>query len=144
VKSKIGLSLDLSGSISKKELISFLQEIKNLFSQYPHMEILLYGCDSIIQGKTWINGKNGFKQKTIEQILIGGGGTSHIPIFKDIYIEKEPIKALFCFTDGYSDINSIPEQYKGINKFKTFWILPKTSAELKFNFGKNVIIENEK
>ncbi len=138
-KGKIGMALDTSGSIGDEEMEEFLGELKLILQSFPHLEILLYGCDSIIQGKTTLKGFKQFKRQKIKDVLRGGGGTSHKPIFDDLEKNKEQVKVMFFFTDGYSDINDI----KNRGKFRTFWVLPESSKNMEFNFGKNIIIYDE-
>lgn len=137
----IGMALDTSGSIGRTEQEEFIGEIKSVMTQFTGVEVLLYGCDSAIHGKMKLKGKKQFKVKSIEECLIGGGGTSHNPIFKDIKENHEKIKMLFCFTDGYSDINNIPKNMRG--KFSTYWVLPENCKDVELDWGKKVIIFDE-
>lgn len=142
-KAIIGMALDTSGSISEKEILTFLGEIKNLVSRFPNIEIIMYGCDSKIHGKADIKGKRQFKMKYLKDLLNGGGGTSHFPIFEDIEKSKLRMKLLFCFTDGFSDINHIPEHHRKLVN-RTYWVLPKSSEEVTLDWGQKIIIAEEK
>jgi len=139
-KSTIAMALDTSGSIGEDETIEFISEIKSVLKMFKGMTIHLFGCDAELHGKLKIKGNKQFKVKDIEKALIGGGGTSHMPIFKEMNKNMYNTKLLFCFTDGYSDINEIPKNMRG--SWRTYWILPESSKDLKFDFGTNIIIYN--
>jgi predicted metal-dependent peptidase len=138
-KAKVALSLDTSGSITQDDEIEFLGEVKGMLDLYPQLEVLIYGCDAEIHGKAKLQGKSQFKERELKQILIGGGGTSHFPIFEDLAKNKErDLKLLFCFTDGYSDINEIPNELRG--NWKTFWVLAEKNKDVHLDWGTKIII----
>jgi predicted metal-dependent peptidase len=141
-KAKVALALDTSGSISQEDIIEFVGELKSMLRMMPFLEIILYGCDSIIHGKTRIKGLKNFRND-VNKVLTGGGGTSFIPVFEDLAKHKDKdIKALFYFTDGYGDQNQI-EQAVGKFNWETFWVLQKGNREIEFPFGQKIIMWND-
>jgi len=71
LKGRIALALDTSGSISDVEMKDFLGEMKHILQLFPNLEILTYGCDSVLQGKSNIKGLRQFKQKDLSKVLKG-------------------------------------------------------------------------
>jgi predicted metal-dependent peptidase len=142
-KAKVALALDTSGSISNEDITEFLVELRSMLRMMPGLEIVLYGCDSDIHGMARIKGLKNFR-KSVGNVLTGGGGTSFIPVFKDLAENKDrDIKALFYFTDGYGDQNQIQDAVPNF-KWETFWVLQKENRRMDFPFGKKVIIWDEK
>lgn len=138
-KAKIALALDTSCSISQEDIIEFIGELKSMLRMMPFLEVVLYGCDSMIHGKARIKGLKNFRND-VNKVLTGGGGTSFIPVFEDLSKNKDKdIKALFYFTDGYGDQDQI-EQAVGKFNWQTFWVLQKSNREINFPFGEKIII----
>lgn len=142
-KAKIALALDTSGSITQNDIVEFLGELKSMLRTMPFLEIVLYGCDAAIQGKTRITGIKNFRN-SVNKVLTGGGGTSFIPVFEDLQKTRDKdIKCLFYFTDGYGDQNEI-EKTSGIGRWETYWVLQKENKDKKFPFGKKITMWKEK
>jgi len=142
-KAKIALALDTSGSIGNDDIVEFLGELKSMLRMMPFLEIVLYGCDSKIHGKARIKGQKNFRN-SVNKVLTGGGGTSFIPVFKDLAKSKDKdIKCLFYFTDGYGDQDQI-EKSCGKGKWETYWVLQKENKGQEFPFGRKVIMYKDK
>ena len=138
-KAKVALALDTSGSISQADIIEFLGELKSMLRMMPYLEIVLYGCDAVLQGKARIKGFKNFRD-SVNKVLTGGGGTSYIPVFEDLIQSKDrDIKCLFYFTDGYGDQDQI-EQTVGKGKWQTFWVVQKDNKDRQFPFGRKILM----
>jgi len=142
-KAKVALALDTSGSISNDDIVEFLVELRSMLRVMPFLEVKLYGCDAEIHGKATIKGIKNFR-KDVSKVLTGGGGTSFIPVFKDLAEGKDKdIKCLFYFTDGYGDQDHI-EQVVGKCKWDTFWVVGKDNKDRQFPFGRKIVIWDKK
>lgn len=115
-KEKVDLivSIDTSGSISKKDLKKFSSELLGIANSFENLDL------TIIYNDTEVYGPYNLRNPTSEDIIRlrpkGGGGTNHIPVFKWAEENKESNKLLVCFTDGYT---SFPEN----PSIETVWIL---------------------
>jgi predicted metal-dependent peptidase len=142
-RAKIALALDTSGSISQDNIMEFLGELRSMLRIMPFLEIVLYGCDAAIQGKARIKGLKNFRND-VNKVLTGGGGTSFIPVFKDLQKTKDKnIKCLFYFTDGQGDQDNI-ENSIGKGNWDTFWVVSKENKDVNFPFGKKIVMWEEK
>ena len=142
-KAKIAMAVDTSGSISNEELVEFIGELKHMLKLMPFLEVILYGCDADVHGKAKIKGMRNFREG-LTKTLKGGGGTSFIPVFKDLMKGKDKdIKVLFYFTDGYGDQDEI-EKKCGKGTWLTFWVVPVSSKKIDFPFGKKIVMYKDK
>ena len=139
-KAKIAMAVDTSGSVSTNELIKFIAELKYMLRLIPGLEVILFGIDAEIQGKARIKGMKNFKE-TLIKTLRGGGGTSFIPVFKNLMESRDrDIKALFYFTDGEGDQEQIDSTLRGHGNWETFWVVPLENKEAKFPFGQKIVM----
>lgn len=139
-RAKVALALDTSGSISNDDIVEFLQELRYMLRSMPFLEVVIYGCDAAIHGKARIKGLKNFRN-SINQVLTGGGGTSFLPVFKDLIKSKDKdIKCLFYFTDGYGDQEQIEKAMGGQIPWETYWVVQQENKEMSFPFGKKIIM----
>ncbi len=92
---KIAIAIDTSGSIDKKLLGRFFNELQNILKSFPNYEIDLIEADMKIHShKVYLPGD------FIEYKVTGGGGTDFRPVFE--YVEKNlyDISLILYFTDG--------------------------------------------
>jgi len=112
------VAIDTSASISRKELSIFLTELESIRSLYIDVAVTLYYCD------TEVDGPHKMKSRiSLENLPVGGGGTSFQPVFDEIDkldINEKPDCILY-FTDGYADF---PDRYI---KIPTLWVLTNDS-----------------
>jgi len=106
----VTVAIDTSGSISEKELKSFLSEVISLAKSFSQIKMKFVTHDAEIQDVYEFT--NGNIKKIMNIKIHGGGGTSHKPVFE--LAEKEKTKLLICFTDAYSDIEEIQSNIKTI------------------------------
>lgn len=101
LKSRAGdihVALDISGSISAKELAEFLGELNALKGTLP-VRITLHACDSVLaEGGPWIY--EPWETLDLPHHFAGGGGTSFVPVFE--WLERAGARpdALIYFTDA--------------------------------------------
>lgn len=120
---EIAICVDLSGSIEEKEYADFMSEVIGIARVYQsRVTFKFYSHDT----EGYYNGlvKNG----NIEQIkkikMKGGGGTSHLSVME--LMNKDKLKLVIFFTDGYSDLDSINfEKYN----YKKLFVISKNGTD---------------
>jgi predicted metal-dependent peptidase len=90
------VAVDTSGSISQRDLASFLAELREIVRLYPNLEAQLYYCDAELYGPFPLD-SDGLKRAQ------GGGGTSFIPFFERMAreVHSDIPSALVYLTDGH-------------------------------------------
>lgn len=111
------VAIDTSGSISQDELTEFMSEVLSITNSFSNVELTLIECDADIHGV------HSFKHATADDAanqieLKGGGGTSHIPVFKWINENKPTARFIICFTDGYTSFPSANQV-----DIQTLWVV---------------------
>ncbi len=92
------VALDISGSISDKEMSEFLSEINAIKGQM-RAQVTLNACDSqVVEGGPWIY--EAWEEFTLPEKMKGGGGTSFNPIFDWIDTLDQNPDLLVYFTDA--------------------------------------------
>ncbi len=124
----VAIAIDTSGSISEYELKTFLSEIVSIARSHNNIKMKLVTHDYVIHDRIEVS--NGSIRKIMDLVPKGGGGTSHRDVFK--WAEKERVKILICFTDGYSDQDEIK------TRINTVWVM---TTEMKAKFGKVIKFE---
>jgi len=110
-RGSIIIAIDTSGSISDHELAVFLHDVKEICDvhQAP-FEVI--ACDAAVHQVARIASKA--KIEDFVKELKGGGGTSHVPVFKYIEKERKRPDLLIAFTDLYTEFPSEAPPYKVI------------------------------
>ncbi|MFV2061070.1 MAG: VWA-like domain-containing protein [Gammaproteobacteria bacterium] len=94
----LSVALDISGSISDKEMSEFLSEINAIKGQM-RAQVTLNACDSeLVEGGPWIY--EAWEDFTLPEKMKGGGGTSFNPIFKWVDTLDMAPDLLVYFTDA--------------------------------------------
>ena len=121
------VSIDTSGSIGQNELTEFLDEIINVAKSFNNVKMTLIVCDAEIQDVYTIENGN---IETIRNLKIrGGGGTSHIPIYRYIKENLPMTKFVINFTDGYTNF---PDE----EEVRTIWVITENGVrESSLPFG---------
>lgn len=126
---EIIVAIDISGSMSNKEIEQIMIEIFSMVKNYPS-EITILECDSEVRRAYKV--KN---QKQIKKKLDTKGGTKYTPVFE--YINRKNLRnsMLIYFTDGVGekDLGILP-----IHK-RTIWVLTGKGEELSLNNPYGVI-----
>lgn len=111
---EIAIGLDTSGSISDAELKQFLAEVQAILNLNSNMVIHLYQCDADIHSyKEYRSGD------TLDYKITGRGGTSFVPVFKDIDDKGITPVCLVYLTDGEGEYPKKPPEYP------VLWVLVK-------------------
>ena len=109
---EIVFAIDTSGSISSKEVETFINEVRNCLDivaegkPYPSFKVIY--CDAVVQGVDII--EDNYSDLNVK----GGGGTRFSPVFKYIQDHEDDFNpdALFYITDGMcNDFGNIIPDY---------------------------------
>lgn len=94
----IHVALDVSGSVSARDLAEFLGELNALKGTLP-LRITLFACDSALAaGSPWVF--EAWDALRLPREFAGGGGTSFVPVFDWIERHGSRPDALIYFTDA--------------------------------------------
>lgn len=100
------IGIDVSGSIGNVELRDFISEVVGMAKAYrSRIEMTLITHETGVNDIYKIENGNIAKIKQLK--IRGGGGTSHIDIFKRIKKDIKDCKVAVFLTDGYSDIDEV-------------------------------------
>ncbi len=111
----LSVALDISGSISDKEMSEFLSEINAIKGQM-RAQVTLNACDSeLVEGGPWIY--EAWEDFTLPEKMKGGGGTSFNPIFKWIDSLDTVPDLLVYFTDAEGEFP------KEIPMYPVIWLV---------------------
>ena len=116
------VALDTSGSISTKDLRRFASEVLGITSSFQGVTVHVIEADAAVHRDTMISGD--YEGQVCKIEAIGGGGTSHVPVFEYVAKKHPSTRVLICFTDGFTDF---PQD---IYDFDTVWALSKDSIRV--------------
>jgi predicted metal-dependent peptidase len=106
-KIKVVIAIDTSGSIRDKEFADFKSEIIGMAKAYQsRIDMRLLCHDTDIREDLMV--ANGNIAKIMSLKAKGGGGTSHVEVFKFIEKNIPDCRVALFFTDGCSDLGSMP------------------------------------
>ncbi|MEW5782172.1 MAG: DUF2201 family putative metallopeptidase [Pseudomonadota bacterium] len=92
------VALDISGSVTEKDLADFLAELNALKGALP-VRITLHACDSALaEGGPWVF--EPWDELRLPRQFSGGGGTAFTPVFEWIERAGQQPDALIYFTDA--------------------------------------------
>ena len=105
----IAFSIDTSGSMGPADILRGISELDAIRKLYK-VPVYLLEADAQVHKATWVG--------TNEPIpsLLGGGGTSFVPVMDHLKEHKPNIDVLLYFTDGYGDFGLDPG-------FDVLWVL---------------------
>lgn len=106
--------IDSSGSIANGELNQFIAEIKDILKTFPNTTGWFINCDAAIQQSCPLDEVDSIKT------FYGGGGTSHIPVFREIEERQLNPRVVICFTDLYTDFPKTAPNYP------VLWLVPES------------------
>jgi len=124
-KVRIAIALDTSGSITHKEISSFMTEAYAILSAFSRVEIILMCCDATVHNVKKVTSM----QEATSFEVKGGGGTDFRPVFKELQKHNTEFEALIFFTDGYGTFPEPKDWYGG---YKVLWIM---TTEVKAPMG---------
>ncbi|MDP1654118.1 MAG: VWA-like domain-containing protein [Rhodocyclaceae bacterium] len=97
----IHVAIDVSGSVTEKDLAEFLGELNALKGATP-VRITLFACDSgLAEGAPWTF--EPWDELRLPKQFAGGGGTSFAPVFDWIEHHGQQPDTLIYFTDAEGD-----------------------------------------
>lgn len=92
---RVVVTVDTSGSIGPETLSKFADEISAILGSYDCELRVLYHDYNVTAEQEWRS-----TDGPLELTPVGGGGTSHCPVFERI--EEDPPSCVICLTDGYT------------------------------------------
>jgi len=129
---RMGVAIDTSGSMGKKELEFAFNEIFNILKQNK-FKLTVIECDREIQRVYKAKGKS-----NIDLEVQGRGGTSFSPIIEHVNTHNKRLDLLIVFTDGYGE-RELKEKPKG--KYKVIWVLTGRSKDLSIKEPYGIVKE---
>ena len=100
------IALDTSGSCTGRAA-SFIKEVRKLFTDmqttgFEVAHIYILQCDTDILEEEYYDDVTQFLEATSNYRIIGGGGTSFVPVFERVndLCKTQKVEALFYLTDG--------------------------------------------
>jgi predicted metal-dependent peptidase len=123
------VGVDTSGSISKKQLHTFLSEVQEILRAYPHLRCDLYYIDTEAHGPYHLH------LNTPIPTPVGGGGTDFCPFFEQIARQRDYFTETVAvyLTDGYGYFPEIPPTHP------VLWVVTPGGLDLaQFPFGETV------
>lgn len=103
------IAVDVSGSISDKEIQAYLGEINAIKGQI-RSSISLIPCDSQI-APSYPRHFEAWEEINFEDSIQGGGSTDFAPVFELISVQDLAPDILIYFTDGLGSFPTIPPAY---------------------------------
>jgi predicted metal-dependent peptidase len=105
----IHVALDVSGSVTEKDLAEFLGELNALKGTTP-VRITLFACDSDLHADTpWIC--EPWEEFRLPRKFEGGGGTAFAPVFDWVERAGTHPDALVYFTDAEGEFPKLAPNY---------------------------------
>ena len=123
----LGVGIDTSGSISHPELSTFMTGLSELMRLVSDLHVWV--ADAEVHRY--------YHNPVLSEIeLIGGGGTSFVPLFEDIDRRKIKPTLLVYFTDTFGEFPERPPSYP------VLWVVVETEQTLdpKVPFGSVIVI----
>ena len=124
---EVGVAIDTSGSISDKELVDFLSEVRGIMSQFDGYKIHIWQCDAVVQNYTVVSAIEGELPTKIK----GRGGTDFRPVFAAVQEQAIDLPILVYFTDGEGAFPDSPPGYQ------VLWVLTR---DTEVPFGASVVL----
>ncbi|MHB1429178.1 MAG: vWA domain-containing protein [Rhodocyclaceae bacterium] len=105
----IHVAIDVSGSVTEKDLAEFLGELNALKGTTP-VRITLFACDSdLAAGAPWVF--EPWDELRLPRQFAGGGGTSFAPVFEWIARHGQQPDTLLYFTDADGEFPKAAPNY---------------------------------
>jgi predicted metal-dependent peptidase len=111
-KPSIAFSIDTSGSMSPKDIEAGISELDAIRKLYK-VPVYFMECDYNIHRAGWVS-----PYEPIPKV-VGGGGTSFVPVMEHLRNKKIDVDALVFFTDGYGEFGNAPD-------FDVIWAINST------------------
>jgi predicted metal-dependent peptidase len=124
-KPSIAFSIDTSGSMSRNDITKGVSEMDAIRKLYK-VPVYLMEADYNVNRAKWVRHDEPIPS------LIGGGGTSFVPVMDHLKENKPDVDVLVYFTDGYGDFGDDP-------KFDVLWVM---NSDVVAPYGKTIRINN--
>lgn len=118
------VAIDTSGSIRNKELSEFRAVIIAMARQCHNINMTVLICDAKVHRVYPV--KNGSIKDIMKIKPEGGGGTSHVPVYEWCKKNKQNVRLLINFTDGYTQFPN-----RKLRVINTLWVLTKDSIPVE-------------
>ena len=128
---QILIAIDISGSITDKEIENSMTEIFSIVKNYP-FDISIIECDSEIRRIYKVKNVRDIKEKINTK-----GGTRFSPVFQYIYEKRLKNHVLIFFTDGLGEKELKIQPYN----YKTIWVLTGKEQELSLEKQIGIIVK---
>jgi len=103
------VALDVSGSVSEREMSEFLSEVDAIKGQI-RARITLHACDSQLAGDgPWY--LEPWEDFELPRSFQGGGGTRFTPVFDWVQAQDSPPDLLLYFTDAKGEFPALPPPF---------------------------------
>ena len=126
----VAVAIDTSGSIGEKELQEFGGEITGILGNAP-TKLTVIWCDCSI-GR--VDEYDDLSREELRLDPVGGGGTSHVPVFRYVDELADKPEVLVCLTDLMTEFPDNP------GEVPTLWV--STSRDVQAPFGKTIELRN--
>jgi predicted metal-dependent peptidase len=130
----IAVAVDVSGSVSTKEIQQFLGEVQGILDTYD-CELWLIQHDREVKEDVVQVYRKGDVLDEVK--IVGRGGTSHIPVFEYINRNIHRPTCVVCCTDGYTEVPDTPPDYP------VLWVLSTRHTDVVKKFGEIVFLDVE-
>jgi predicted metal-dependent peptidase len=122
-KPSLAFCIDTSGSMSPEDISTGISELDAIRKMYK-VPVYLIECDHHVHNAKWVH--------PYEEIpkVIGGGGTSFVPVINHLQENDVDIDVLVFFTDGEGDFGNAPD-------FDTLWVI---NSKVTAPYGKTIRI----
>jgi len=127
---KILIAIDISGSITDREIEQSMIEIFSIVKNYP-FDISIIECDEEIRRIYKVKNIKDIKEKINTK-----GGTKFSPVFQYIYDKRLRDYVVIFFTDGVGEKELIVKPYN----YKTIWVLTGINEELTLENPMGIIV----
>ncbi len=113
------VAIDTSGSIGQKMLNSFASEMIGINNSFNQVEMTVIVADAEVQETYTLKGN---EEEIRNMSFSGGGGTSHVPVFRWAEENVDNARVMIAFTDGYTEFPS------DTTIDNTIWCVPEYGA----------------
>lgn len=100
-------AVDTSGSVGPQQLNRFASEMQGILDSYPDCELVIMYHDSEVKHVHRWKPSDG----PLQLAAVGGGGTSHVPVFEHIERDGWNPTCVVCLTDLYTEFPAASPPY---------------------------------
>ncbi|MCG3204044.1 MAG: hypothetical protein KCHDKBKB_00747 [Elusimicrobia bacterium] len=123
---------DTSGSVSDHDLNIYFSETKKIMESFPGVQGWVSDCDCTVYNFLPIE-----EIDKLAKQFRGYGGTSHIPVFREIDNRKVAPSVVICFTDLYTEFPKTAPEYP------VLWVVNPGGAAQDAPFGRTIRLQKD-